>query len=256
MGTKGYMKEIPCILLLFVVGYSQCDLTTDDILGPYYFENAPYRNIIAHEDEPGLRLFISGKIKQNNCENVISGSLIEIWQANDEGCYGIVEDCDTGNPDNDYFNLRGAFFSDESGDYIFESILPGYYGNRPRHIHIKVTTPNEEVLISQLYFENDPYCENDTWCQDADDRIITLEENDSVLFGELDLIMNSSENGIYLGDINFDGLINIQDIILLTGLILNDSYTIDFQLYSGDVNNDYYIDILDIIEIINIILTS
>ena len=59
--------------------------------------------------------------------------LIEIWQANDEGCYGIVENCDTGNPENDYFNLRGKFFSDSNGDYSFESILPGYYGSRPRH---------------------------------------------------------------------------------------------------------------------------
>ena len=101
----------------------ECSLTTDDILGPYYFEDVPFRSVIAHEDEPGQRLFISGKVRQNDCENSISGSLIEIWQANDEGCYGIVENCDTGNPENDYFNLRGKFFSDSNGDYSFESIL-------------------------------------------------------------------------------------------------------------------------------------
>ena len=86
-------------------GNNDCFITSDDILGPYYFEDAPFRSVIAHADEPGQRLFISGNVMQNDCGNSISGSLIEIWQANDEGCYRIVEDCDTGNPENDYFNL-------------------------------------------------------------------------------------------------------------------------------------------------------
>ncbi|MDB3868801.1 hypothetical protein N9263_01915, partial [Candidatus Marinimicrobia bacterium] len=234
--------------------YDECSLTTDDILGPYYFEDAPFRSVIAHANEPGQRLFISGNIKQNDCENSISGSLIEIWQANDEGCYGIVEDCDTGNPENDYFNLRGKFFSDVNGDYTFESILPGYYGSRPRHIHIKITTPDEEVLVSQLYFENDPYCENDQWCQDADDRIISLVEDEFGVNGEMNLIMNSSENGISLGDINFDGVINVQDIVLLVGIIIDDSMINDFQMFAGNINSDSSIDILDIVQLVNIIL--
>ena len=50
--------------------------------------------------------------------------------------------------------------------------------------------------------------------------------------------MNSSDNGIVLGDINFDNLINVQDIVLLVGIILNDFNPIDFQIYSGNVNND------------------
>jgi len=233
---------------------NECNLTTEDILGPYYFEEAPFRSVIAHADEPGQRLFISGNVKQNDCENSISGSLIEIWQANDEGCYGIVEDCDTGNPENDYFNLRGKFFSDVNGDYTFESILPGYYGSRPRHLHIKITTPDEEVLVSQLYFENDPYCENDPWCQDANDRIILLEENEFGLYGDMDLIMNSLEDGIVLGDLNFNNLINVQDIVLLVGIIIDNFTSSDFQIYSGDLNSDNYIDVLDIVQLINIIL--
>ena len=56
---------------------NECNLTTEDILGPYYFEDAPFRKILAHEEEPGERLIISGKVKQNDCENSISGSLIE-----------------------------------------------------------------------------------------------------------------------------------------------------------------------------------
>ena len=233
---------------------SECVLTTDDILGPYYFQNAPFRSIVAHENEPGQRLFISGKIKQNNCEDFISGALIEIWQANDAGCYGIVEECETGNPENDYFNLRGKFFSNSDGDYSFESILPGYYGSRPRHIHIKITTPDGIELVSQLYFGNDPYCENDQWCQDADDRIIVLTENNFILNGEIDLTMDSSGGGILLGDINLDNILNVQDIILLVGIILNNSTSNDFQRYSSDVNVDNNIDVLDIVQLVTTII--
>lgn len=233
---------------------NECSLTTDDILGPYYFEDAPFRSVIAHENEPGQRLFISGTVKQNDCEDSISGSLIEIWQANDEGCYGIVDDCDTGNPENDYFNLRGKFFSDSNGDYSFESILPGYYGSRPRHIHIKITAPDGEVLVSQLYFENDPYCENDPWCQDANGRIISLEENEFGSYGNMDLIINTLEDGIILGDLNFDDLVNILDVVILVGIVI-DGFTLnDFQVYSGDLNSDNNFNVLDIVQLVNIII--
>ena len=235
---------------------NECNLTTEDILGPYFFEGAPLRTVIAHPDEPGQRLFISGRILQNDCESPISGAMLEVWHPNDAGCYSIVEDCPTGNPTNDYYNLRGKMFSDLNGQYNFETILPGYYEPRPRHIHIKITTPNEEVLVSQLYFEDDPFCESDPWCQDANDRIISLEENEFGLYGEMEFIMNSISNGIIPGDINFDNLINVQDILFLVGIILNNIQPNDFQVYAANINGDTEIDILDIVQLVNIILNN
>ena len=235
---------------------NECNLTTDDIAGPYFFEGAPLRTVIAHPDEPGQRLFISGRILQNDCESPISGAMLEVWHPNDAGCYSIVEDCPTGNPENDYYNLRGKMFSDLNGQYNFETILPGYYEPRPRHIHIKITTPNEEVLVSQLYFEDDPFCESDPWCQDANDRIISLEENEFGLYGEMEFIMNSISNGIILGDINFDNLINVQDIILLVGIILDNIQPNNFQVYAANINGDTEIDIIDIVQLVNIILNN
>ena len=235
-----------------------CYPSTADVmgLGPYWEPYSPFRSFLTSQNEPGIRLILMGVVTANDCETPIPNVVIDAWQANNDGCYSVFQACETGNPENDYFNLRGKLFSDENGNYTFESILPGYYGTRPRHIHIKVTTPNEEILVSQLYFGNDPYCENDEWCQDAEDRIILLEENELGLYGGIDLIMNSSDNGIILGDVNFDNLINVQDIVLLVGIILNDFSPIDFQIYSGNVNNDGAIDVLDIIQIINIILSD
>ena len=40
------------IIFLPRIVLGQCDLTTDDILGPYFVEDAPIRTIIAHPDEP------------------------------------------------------------------------------------------------------------------------------------------------------------------------------------------------------------
>ena len=52
-----------------------------------------------------------------------------------------------------------------------------------------------------------------------------------------------------VGDINEDGEINIQDIILLVNLVLNNESN-----NSADLNSDDTIDILDIVLLINIIL--
>jgi len=51
------------------------------------------------------------------------------------------------------------------------------------------------------------------------------------------------------GDLNDDGLVNVQDIILIINLILNSDYN-----YLGDLNFDNQLDVLDIIIFINIIL--
>ena len=58
------------------------------------------------------------------------------------------------------------------------------------------------------------------------------------------------------GDANIDGIINIQDVILLVANILgNNSFTED-QSTQADANSDGIIDILDIVEVVNGILND
>jgi hypothetical protein len=52
-----------------------------------------------------------------------------------------------------------------------------------------------------------------------------------------------------LGDINEDGEINIQDVILVVNLVLSNEYN-DL----ADINSDGVVNILDIISLVNIIL--
>ena len=56
-------------------------------------------------------------------------------------------------------------------------------------------------------------------------------------------------NNQLLGDLNEDGVINIQDVILIVNLILNNQFDIN-----GDINNDGDIDVIDVVQIVNIIL--
>ena len=56
-----------------------------------------------------------------------------------------------------------------------------------------------------------------------------------------------------MSDLNQDGLINVQDIILTINIILGAPPS-NYELCSGDINEDGAIDILDIVFIVNIIL--
>ena len=58
-----------------------------------------------------------------------------------------------------------------------------------------------------------------------------------------------------MGDLNQDGLKNVQDIILTINIILGAPPS-GYELCSGDLNEDSIIDILDIVLLINLILAS
>ena len=58
-----------------------------------------------------------------------------------------------------------------------------------------------------------------------------------------------------IGDINNDGVINVQDIVRIVNIILqNDLPPTEYEQWAGDVNNDDIIDVTDIIIIVNYIL--
>jgi protocatechuate 3,4-dioxygenase beta subunit len=48
--------------------------------------------------------------------------------------------------------LRGHQFTDSAGRYRLDTIVPGLYTGRTKHIHVKVQRPGGEVLTTQLFF--------------------------------------------------------------------------------------------------------
>ena len=166
-----------------------CVATTDDILGPYYLAGSPNTALVAQPGEPGTGLFISGTVLANDCATPLSGAMIEVWQANAAAVYDTSQN----------FLLRATLYSDDNGLYAFETIVPGAYLNgnqyRPKHIHFKVTKPGFPELITQLYFEGDPYIANDPWASqpDAMQRIIPLNTiGQDQLDGQFDIVLDGT----------------------------------------------------------------
>ena len=63
-------------------------------------------------------------------------------------------------------------------------------------------------------------------------------------------------NNIILGDVNNDGTINVVDIILLVGFILQTYFPSDSEFLSGDYNEDNQLNINDVVSIVHLILNS
>jgi protocatechuate 3,4-dioxygenase beta subunit len=119
-------------------------LTQAQTEGPYFTPNSPERASFLEDGLAGTRLALSGFVLSQGCQPV-AGALLDFWQADDAGSY-----------DNRGYRLRGHQFTDEAGRYQLETIVPGLYPGRTRHIHVKVQAPGGRVLTTQLYFPDEP----------------------------------------------------------------------------------------------------
>lgn len=112
--------------------------------GPYFTPNSPERASLLEAGVSGTPLTVTGLVLSTECRP-IAGALVDFWQCDDKGVY-----------DNRGYRLRGHQFTDADGRYTLETILPGVYPGRTRHIHVKVQAPNQPVLTTQQYFPNEP----------------------------------------------------------------------------------------------------
>ncbi len=112
--------------------------------GPYFTPNSPERASLLEAGMAGARLVLAGHVLSTGCAPV-ARALVDIWQANDAGEY-----------DNVGYTLRGHQYTDDQGRYRFETIVPGLYPGRTRHIHVKVQAPGGPVLTTQVYFPDEP----------------------------------------------------------------------------------------------------
>jgi len=112
--------------------------------GPYFTPDSPERTSLLEDGVTGTTLLVSGLMVNTSCEPV-QNALVDFWHCDDAGEY-----------DNVGYRLRGHQFTDASGAYWLETIVPGVYTGRTRHIHVKVQAPNQPVLTTQLYFPDEP----------------------------------------------------------------------------------------------------
>jgi protocatechuate 3,4-dioxygenase beta subunit len=119
------------------------DPTPRQTEGPYFTPNSPQRTSLLETGTAGTRLIVTGLVLTRGCRPV-ANALVDFWQCDDAGNY-----------DNSGFHLRGHQFTDVRGAYRVETIVPGVYPGRTRHIHVKVQAPRERVLTTQLYFPDE-----------------------------------------------------------------------------------------------------
>ena len=112
---------------------ANCEPTQADMLGPYYVAGAPERTSV----DTGY--VTSGNVlSADGCEP-IPDAQIEFWLADSQGNYDDAH--------------RATMSAGEQGEYRFESNFPGQYESRPPHIHVRVTAPGYQELVTQHYPE-------------------------------------------------------------------------------------------------------
>ncbi|HUU71946.1 MAG TPA: intradiol ring-cleavage dioxygenase [Burkholderiales bacterium] len=128
-----------------------CDdgATPRQTAGPFYKPQSPRRLSLIDPGMEGPRLKLTGRILSTSCQPV-AGAVMDFWHCDADGNY-----------DNRGFRFRGHQFSDAQGMFSLETLMPGIYPGRTRHIHVIVQAPNGRQLTTQLYFPGEEQNERD-----------------------------------------------------------------------------------------------
>ena len=131
--------------------------TVSQTEGPFFSEGTPERSSLREPGIAGTPLVVEGAVVTTDCTPV-ERARIEFWQADDAGEY-----------DNDGYRLRGHLFTGGDGGFRLETVVPGLYEGRTRHLHAIVQPPGGSALTTQLYFPDEPGNSSDAI---FDDRLL------------------------------------------------------------------------------------
>jgi protocatechuate 3,4-dioxygenase beta subunit len=161
-------------------GGDESGATATDVEGPLYRDDPPWREAPSkiYEDYEGMGdgdvLMVGGTVTSTDGGGPLADAVIDVWQTGPDGGY------DFWDPRQPAYNFRGRMRVEPSGAYEFQTMLPkpytvptdgpvgryleavGQHAWRPAHIHFKVTAPGHKPLVTQVFFPDDPYLENDT----------------------------------------------------------------------------------------------
>jgi protocatechuate 3,4-dioxygenase beta subunit len=153
------------------------NITTTDILGPFYRPNAPIRVNINPAGYTGSLFHLSGSVYKEDSKTPFSNCLVEIWQCDEHKVYDNVSDD---------FRYRGSQRVGKNGKYHFITTHPVPYPltansdqYRPAHIHMRISGEGQQDLITQIYFKDDPHLEKDpsSGSPEAISRILQIKQN-------------------------------------------------------------------------------
>ncbi|MGE0503473.1 MAG: dioxygenase [Rhizobiaceae bacterium] len=143
-------------------------------LGPFYLENSPRKALGADLAGPreGVSVLAHGVVR-DTLGHPLAGAEVDTWQADGSGTYPIQE------PGQDKYDLRGIFRTDDQGRYYYTTVLPKPYtvpydgpvgellragtrhAWRPAHLHYMVRSPGMRGIVTEVFFANTDYVDND-----------------------------------------------------------------------------------------------
>jgi protocatechuate 3,4-dioxygenase beta subunit len=178
--------------------------TASDVEGPMYTVEPPFRTKI-YEEYEGMSpdddvLFVRGRVTSITGEP-LPGAVVDVWQTGPSGGYDVW---DERQPEG---NFRGKVRAEDDGSYEFQTMLPkpytvptagpvgryleavGQHPWRPAHIHFKVTAPGHKTLVTQVFFPDDPYLDNDTIGAVKPALVRPVEKHDDHLTCDFDITL-------------------------------------------------------------------
>ncbi|GGG37952.1 6-chlorohydroxyquinol-1,2-dioxygenase [Caldovatus sediminis] len=163
--------------------------TATSLLGPFFREDAPEvplgGSLAARpESAGGKEILLFGRVT-DAAGAPVPGATMDLWQADAAGRYDLqAEDPAT-------VDMRGRLRCDAEGRYHLRTVKPlgysvpmggpvgrlvrqqGRHGHRPAHIHVLVTAPGYQDLVTALYFADDPHIASDTVFGVSDSLIVS-----------------------------------------------------------------------------------
>jgi len=170
----------------FAIAQTAEHRTPEQILGPYFplkgfDQNADLTRVPGRPGRAeGQVLNVMGRVLNLKGEPVRNAK-VEIWQANARGRYTHPSDTNPA-PLDPNFEGTVVLTTDQEGRYRFKTIKPAGYPAgpnrmRPAHIHFQVSG-RQDRLVTQMYFEGDPY-------NDTDRFLLTALEQKDMLIAKL-----------------------------------------------------------------------
>jgi protocatechuate 3,4-dioxygenase beta subunit len=138
--SAAFQKNRPGVLVPTPPCEDGDEPTPSQTEGPYFTPDSPERSSLRESGLKGIPLVLTGQVLNTKCQPV-GRALLDWWHCDGEGVY-----------DNEGFRLRGHQYTDEKGNFRLETIVPGVYPGRTRHLHVKVQGPGKPILTTQLYF--------------------------------------------------------------------------------------------------------
>jgi protocatechuate 3,4-dioxygenase beta subunit len=153
--------------------------------GPYYPDHLPLEqdnDLIQIEDGKhnahGIITNFGGRLL-NADGRPVGDAVIELWQADDNGCYIHSRGTQRGKERDDAFQGYGKITTNAKGEYRFRTIKPGLYTGRTRHYHVSVRQGNKRLLTTQLFLAGEPGNDRDmvlNGIRDAEQKLSVIRE--------------------------------------------------------------------------------